>query len=72
MRALYRDHPFTTEVTIQAVEVAQQDDAMDTPEMSPHPLGSVLLRLELAIAVIQASRRQTCPAKAKARIRRLR
>jgi hypothetical protein len=61
-----------TVVTIQPVELEAQNEMEVQPKLSSHPFGSVLLRLELAIAVIEASRRQASPAKAKVRARRMR
>ncbi len=62
------------EVRTERSEIEGQEEATAPRDVNTgvHPFGSALLRLELVLALISFSRRQTQPAKAKARIRKAR
>ena len=59
------------EVKSQASDMERQNETRPPHDMKPatHPFGSVLLRLELALAVICAGRRRACPVEVEGRIR---
>jgi len=62
------------EVKSQASHLELQNETRFPHDMKPatHPFGSVLLRLELALAMICAGRRRTCPTEVEGRIASIR
>jgi len=62
------------EVKSQASHLELQNETRPPHDMKPatHPFGSVLLRLELALAMICAGRRRTCPTEVEGRIASIR
>ena len=58
------------EVKSQASDMGRQNETRPPHDMKPatHPFGSVLLRLELALAMICAGRRRACPIEVEGRI----
>jgi len=59
------------EVTNQPSEIGGQNETRAPRETktAPHPFGSVLLRLELALSLICVRRTRGCPAEARTRVR---
>jgi hypothetical protein len=59
------------EVKSQPSDIERQNETRPYHEMKTtiHPFGSVLLRLELALSMICAGRRQACPTEVEGRVR---